>query len=428
MSQLFRKEALDAKSDSLLGGIRIGRRIGFSLVTAISITLAAALIAFCTLGHVTRKAHAVGVLVPALGTLQVVSNGTGTITKLNVHEGQAVAQGDVIAVVGMDRSAGHGDTIELVLQSILNRTSALEEERRGKVQLAKQRELALLSRIQSASTLTRQARDEVELAQQRVKLAQKGAERYEQLAGAGYMSGMQAQQKQEELLDVKSRLRIAERNRGELESQLTALVAEQKQGQLQAQVELSDVDRALGVIAQERLETEARGRQVLTAARSGSVSALNIKVGQVVSAGQTLAVILPSDTNGAIELEAHVFAPSRTTGFVRPGQIVWVRYAAFPYQKFGMAQGKVRQLSSSPIAPQDLPAGQSQALLAGARTNEPLYRIEVQLDSQSINTYGNPQKLVSGMTLEADLIQDRRTIGELLFEPIFAASAKHGVL
>lgn len=428
MSQLFRQEALDAKCDSLLGGIRIGRRIDFTLATLTTLTLAAGLIAFCSFCHVTRKAHAVGVLVPAQGTLQVVANGSGTITEVRVHEGQLVRQGEVIAVVGMDRSAGHGDTIELVVRSILNRAAALQNERAVKLQLAKQHDLVLISRIQSATTQARQARGETDLARQRVALARKGVERFAQLARAGYVSGMQAQQKQEEYLDVKSRLRISERTRSELESQVALLIAEQKQTELQLQVELSDVDRAIAAIAQERLETEARGRQVLTAARTGTISAINIKAGNFVNAGQTLAVILSSDKSGVIELEAHVFAPSRTTGFVRPGQIVWVRYAAFPYQKFGMAQGKVRQISSSPIAPQDLPPGQSQPLLAGAHTNEPLYRIEVALDSQSIITYGQPKNLVSGMTLEADLIQDRRTIGELLFEPLFAAGAKHAVM
>lgn len=427
MNPLFRQEALDAKGDSLLGGIRICRRIDFSLATITTLALAAGLLIFCTFAHVTRKAHAEGVLVPALGTLQVVSSGNGTIIEMHVREGQVVRQGDVVAVVGMDRSAGHGDTIELVLQNILNRTAALQEQRRGRIQLARQRDRVLTSRIHSVSMQVQQVTEEMRLAQQRVALAQKSVKRYEQLAGAGYMSGMLAQQKHEELLDVKTRLRNSERNRSEIESQLALLIAEQEQAQIQAEVDLSDVDRNIAVTAQERLETEARGRQVLTAARTGSISALNIKVGQFVKAGQTLAVILPSDGTGVIALEAHVFAPSRTTGFVRPGQIVLVRYAAFPYQKFGMAKGKVRQISSSPIAVQDLPAGQSQISFAGIRTNEPLYRIEIELDSQSISTYGTPQKLVSGMTLEADLIQDRRTIGELLFEPLFVANAKHTV-
>lgn len=104
---------------------------------------------------------------------------------------------------------------------------------------------------------------------------------------------------------------------------------------------------------------------------------------------------------------------------------MWVRYAAYPYQKFGMAQGIIRQISTSPIAPQDLPPGQAQALLNGAQSNEPLYRIEVELSTQTMMAYGQAQHLVAGMTLEADLIQDNRTIGELLFEPLIAAEIRH---
>ncbi|UUZ56024.1 HlyD family secretion protein [Massilia sp. H-1] len=173
MNPLFRQEALDAKGDSLLGGIRICRRIDFSLATITTLALAAGLLIFCTFAHVTRKAHAEGVLVPALGTLQVVSSGNGTIIEMHVREGQMVRQGDVVAVVGMDRSAGHGDTIELVLQNILNRTAALQEQRRGRIQLMKQRDRVLTSRIQSVSMQVRQVTEEMKLAQQRVVLAQK---------------------------------------------------------------------------------------------------------------------------------------------------------------------------------------------------------------------------------------------------------------
>lgn len=120
------------------------------------------------------------------------------------------------------------------------------------------------------------------------------------------------------------------------------------------------------------------------------------------------------------ELQAQLYAPSRTAGFVQPGQKVWLRYAAFPYQKFGMAQGVVMAVSRSPIAPQDLPDGQAQALVVANGANEPMYRITVRLLRQTINTYGKPTPLVAGMSLDADVRQDSRKLREWLFEPALA--------
>lgn len=118
------------------------------------------------------------------------------------------------------------------------------------------------------------------------------------------------------------------------------------------------------------------------------MSALPIAVGQAAQPGQTVASIVPIGPDGrSSELQAQLYAPSRAAGFARPGQEVFLRFTAYSFQKFGVAMGRVLSVSRSPIAPQDLPAGQSQALVAAAQANEPLYRITVQLATQTINTY-----------------------------------------
>lgn len=140
-------------------------------------------------------------------------------------------------------------------------------------------------------------------------------------------------------------------------------------------------------------------------------------------AGQTVVSLVPTAGDGkTAELQAQLFAPSRTAGFVQAGQAVYLRLAAFPYQKFGLAQGEVLAVSRSPIAPQDLPAGQGQALLAAAQANEPLYRITVRLFSQTMNTYGNATALTAGMSLDAEVRQDTRKIWEWLLEPALAVA------
>jgi membrane fusion protein len=120
-------------------------------------------------------------------------------------------------------------------------------------------------------------------------------------------------------------------------------------------------------------------------------------------------------------LEAHLFAPTRTAGFVRPGQPVWLRYAAYPYQKFGMARGEVLQVSESPLNAQELPPGLAQGVISLAGTQEPLRRITVRLDQQFIEAYGERIALTAGASLEADVVQEKRSVWEWMFEPLLAA-------
>jgi membrane fusion protein len=58
--------------------------------------------------------------------------------------------------------------------------------------------------------------------------------------------------------------------------------------------------------------------------------------------------------------------------------------------------------------------------MSATQSNEPLYRIKVALDHQVIQAYGQAQALKPGMTLEADIVQDRRALWEWMFEPLLA--------
>ncbi|MEB0233304.1 HlyD family secretion protein, partial [Undibacterium sp. 10I3] len=60
-------------------------------------------------------------------------------------------------------------------------------------------------------------------------------------------------------------------------------------------------------------------------------------------------------TTDAAQLEVHLYAPSRTAGFVANGQQVLIRYQAYPYQKFGLQKGTVTDISDTPFAPNELP-------------------------------------------------------------------------
>ena len=55
---------------------------------------------------------------------------------------------------------------------------------------------------------------------------------------------------------------------------------------------------------------------------------------------------------------------------------------------------------------------------------EPLYRITVALDRQSVDAYGRPQPLTAGMQLEADVLLDRRHLIEWLFEPLLGLTGR----
>ncbi|WAC72838.1 HlyD family efflux transporter periplasmic adaptor subunit [Roseateles sp. SL47] len=293
-------------------------------------------------------------------------------------------------------------------------------------QQSREREDALGERLQSMREEVAHLEADVSTLRRRTQLALKNHARFEELARDGFASLAQSQEKLQELLDLQLRERSAERSIESLRRDIRNLQSEARTGKSTAATRHAQLNSLLATLAQEAHENEARGGVVITAPQDGVVSGIVLHAGESVQPGQTFMSLIANGTpdqppghptasatrsaTGRGLLEAQLYAPSRTAGFVQPGQTVWLRYAAYPYQKFGMSRGTVISISQTPLAPPDLPPGQTQALLTSAQSNEPLYRITVELEKQFVNTYGEMRPLRPGMSLEGDVIQDRRAV------------------
>ncbi|MNE74693.1 Colicin V secretion protein CvaA [compost metagenome] len=153
---------------------------------------------------------------------------------------------------------------------------------------------------------------------------------------------------------------------------------------------------------------------------AGLLTGLNVQTGQQVAPGTLLASLIPQGAT----LSAYLYATPRQAGFVEPGQQVLMRYAAYPYQKFGMARGRVIEVAKSPYATQELPPHIGSAVQGSGMQGQLFYRVTVALDAQSIQVYGQPQPLQAGMLLEADILQDRRRLYEWALEPLYSVTGK----
>jgi membrane fusion protein len=418
-SPLFRPEVMQARAGQWLGGVRLNTSLPWWGLTACAALLASALLAYAFIGEVTRKAQVSGILIPAGGQMDLHAAAAGRVAELRVAEGQTVRQGDVVMVLALDRATGAGDVGAQVAQQIDSRRAAMEAERYLRSAQVRLQQQSLAARVQAMDAELRRADDEIALANRRLALAQQQAERVDQLLTAGFLSANQAQMQQQELIEAETRVQQLTRTRIALARDRATLAAEGAQLAAQLQTELAQVDRAVAALSQEAAENEARRTQVITAPGDGTVTLLAVAAGQPVMTGQLLGALTPA---GAM-MQAHLFAPSRTAGMVKPGQAVQLRYAAFPYQKFGLQLGEVAAISQTPIAPNQFPPA-LQHLASQSGEAEALYRITVTVREQAIGNYGAKQLLQAGMTLQADVIQDRRRIIEWAFEPLIASSLR----
>jgi len=55
---------------------------------------------------------------------------------------------------------------------------------------------------------------------------------------------------------------------------------------------------------------------------------------------------------------------------------------------------------------------------------EPVYRVTVNLKQQHVNAYGKDFPLQAGMSLEADIILDKQTLFQWIFNPLISLKGR----
>jgi len=417
MTGLFRNEVLQARRDGGFGAALPRPPVASTAWCTVAAALAAGVLALLLFGEYTKRARVVGITVPAGGVLKLVSPQPGIVVERRVEEGQQVAAGQPLFVVLSERfaeAAGGPGAQAAILEQLERRRASLVAELERREELQRHQQGALSRRLEALRAELGPLRLELAAQAARERSAAEAAGRFEQLAAQGFVSPMTARQRRDELLEQTSRRHALERSRLGLEREIAGLAAELEQLPLRAAQQQAEVERELAALRQDAVGAAAARTVLVTAPQPGVVTAIAVERGQHVGA-QPLASLLPADS----PLEAHLYAPSRAIGFIEPGQKVRVRFAAYPYQKFGQYEGEVAFVSRVALAPAELPPP-----LAAATAPEGLYRITVRLAAPVVTAYGRPQPLTAGMQLEADVLQDRRRLIEWVFEPLLALGKK----
>lgn len=398
---LFREEVLATLRQRLHGDPLRLRAAGPAWPAALLLMACAALPAFLVLGSYARSAEVSGTLVPRDGLLRLSSAQGGVVLERRVAEGATVPAHAVLFTLGSERSSAiRTDPDARIAASMQARRDSLAAELQRLAQQSRQR--LADQQQEKAQWLEEQRHGEHEqaLQAQRVQLAEALASRYQSLQERGVVPAAQAQQFQADLLE--QRQRLVELQHTDAMRRQAQRDAERQQRELQWQAEhaAAALRRELAQIEEGRVDAETRRAWQVRAPRAGIVSAVLAEPGQSVAPGQSLAALVSAQA----PLEAELLAPSRAAGLLRRGLAVQLRYQGFPYQKFGLQQGVVREVSAVALPPDG--------------RGEPVYRVRVSLASQTVPVRGRPVVLRPGAQVEARVLLERRRLVEWMFEPL----------
>jgi HlyD family secretion protein len=417
------------------------------------VALFATLLIWSHYGKLDIVAVAEGKLVP-VSYLKIVQPAEGGILKdILVREGDVVQKGQVL--MRMDRQLAEADT-RILDDQVAQRTLQLARidaelaDRSFVPPTSAEANPSLIAQVQAQYEARRQSY-ETALAEERVALRRAtedlaAAEQVRQKLAALLPTYQQEERALARLGEkhLAAELDVVERKRKRIETEqdlktqvrqvesLRAAIAqsETRLDQItsryreQLQNERVEAQAELDKLTQESAKQQHRNTLLeLKAPQEAVVKDLATHtLGTVVSPGTILLTLVPQNE----PLQAEVMIRNEDIGFVKEGQAAKVKLAAYPFQKYGLVEGKVVHVSADAEEAAS-PQSQSDAGDGDRQTAASLrYKAVVELATQSIERDGTRFDISPGMQVVAEIDQGKRTVMEYLLSPVSKSFGQAG--
>ncbi|MGO4339804.1 HlyD family secretion protein [Labrys sp. KB_33_2] len=408
---LFRQEAFAHARQLDFGAPVASKPVAWTILVWFLLLFGVTVALFLCFAKFARKETATGILNFSRGELRVLAPRAGTVRELFVTEGKTVNAGDRLAWISTEQQlTGGGVADENIMQAIGREQQALEAKLRVLDIAAPLDIRAKTERIKGLRNQIAALNEVLPIRAQRLELSRGAAEQGRLAADRGYMSGDNLRQRiydhlnqEQSVNELKSQIAQLQSQVAEEESALAMLPSTTERTR-------ADIERDLATLDERRANTQAQSGYLLRAPAAGTVTALQARTGERVDPNKPLMAVVP---NGSA-LQAEIYVSSRAIGFTQVGQPVHLLYDAFPHERFGFATGRISDIATTVLKPEEATAAIS--------LKEPAYRVIVTPDNDTIMAYGRRYPLRSGMALTADIVLDKRSFLSLLLDPLLASS------
>ena len=403
--------------------------------------LLAALLIWALIARLDIVAVAEGKLVPQTYLKIVQPADSGIVKAILVREGESVKAGQVL--MRLDTQISEADTrmidadyqrkrltlrrieAELAGQPFMFQSGdppALPQEiaaqyraNRGALEAALAEENSRRVKAQQDMAAAEQIKKKIEQVLPHYKDQDKA---YEKLVRDGFVGALMGSDKKRERLEKEQELQtqgyLIESARASLLQSEKRLAQINSDYRRQLHAERNEIQGQFDKLAQEvAKQTHRRSLLELRASQDGVIKDIAThSVGAVVQPGTILLTLVPANDI----LRAEIWLSNEDIGFVREGQPVKLKFAAFPFQKYGMIEGALLHVSAD--------AADGNAASPGAqndttRKDQRLrYKALVELRQMHLDMEGRHYALTAGMQAQAEIWLGDRTVMDYLLSPI----------
>lgn len=412
--------------------------------------LLAILLIWAAFGRLDIVAVAEGKLVPMTYLKIVQPAEAGIVREIQVKEGEQVRAGQILVRMDANLSDADSKTLHTELQHKALELRRVQAELAGQPfrpqagdapdmfrhveaeylanrhaledQLAEER--ATLERYRQELAANQEVRQKLE---QTLPSYRNQEQAYAKLGQTGFAGNLMVMEKQRERIEKEQDLKAQEHT----VQSLNASIAEsgKRLAQIHSnyrqklQLEKTTTYTDYQKLQQEWAKQEHRNSLLeLKAPQAGIVKDLATHTpGTVVSPGTVLMTLVPVDE----PLQAEVWLKNEDAGFVHPEQTVKLKLSAYPFQKYGMVDGEVTQVSAdasdTPNANQNPASNPTNTTVPQTR-----YRTLIRLQTQQLVADNTPLNLTPGMQVAAEIKLADQTVLEYLLSPVRQAFHEAG--
>jgi hemolysin D len=421
-------------------------RLAFAAIIAMLALVACGLI-WSFFGRADVIVSAQGTLLPESEVRRFYAPVDGELANVYIAEGQPVSKGDVLARLnarGAIEAATNALDAQLKLESAerewreFPQKKALMERKAGALKQAMEvEEHQHEKRVAEGTTKLaegqraqlQEARTLVDEARRARDAAKDEADKYARLLslpGGGGVSQLQVEGKKNALLAADNALRVAQSRLNELSARQGQEVTQAKAQLETSGQELTKLQLQYDATAKEIANAEEKLRLQVQTARLVADAAARIKFenidkdnfllivspvdgvitdvtstqpGDKVQANAPLGGIAPKNARPVLKIAI----AEQDRAFLREGLSVQLKFNAFPYQRYGLIDGKVEYIS-----PATKPAPQSK---------QPVYEGRVTLARDHYLVEDKKYPLRYGMTATAEIVVRQRRLIDLALDP-----------
>ncbi|MCK5877014.1 MAG: HlyD family type I secretion periplasmic adaptor subunit [Candidatus Marithrix sp.] len=380
---------------------------------------------YAMLDEVTRSS---GKVIPSQ-QVQVIQNlEGGIIAEILVKEGDIVEQGQILLRIDDTRFSVLVRENQITSATMKAKIARLTAESKGKqfkkpsnkskksfkneYALAKMRQQELQANIDILIQQKNQKQYEIKELQARQKqlrhsydLSQQELKIVEPLVKKGVISKVDLLRLRREISDLKVEIDGIKISIPRVEAAITELKRKMTEVKVTfrttALAELNDIKAELSRISESKRSLEDRVTR--TAVRSlvkGTVKQIKINtVGGVVQPGMDLMEIVPLEDTLLIEAQIR---PS-DIAFLHPGQMAMVKFTAYDFSIFGGLQATLEHISADSII---------------NKRGEAFFLIRLRTSRNYLGTEAKFLPIISGMTVEVDILTGKKSLLTYLLKPI----------